>query len=295
MEVVRKELIGGEGLIYLATRVSRSTGGPEEIAEELNDRERVRRLLSNVIRMGHHSVLEHSLIRLWVDCDHQELLRLLINHKYVEVTLGNPSLISLNPRTAIELLDSEARVIGLEAIRELPMISRILGIESEAEPMLSVEMEKLSDEPLMYSFLKSPHEDPRHGFYAFWIEMSRVASHQFVRHRRLSFTQRSGRVTRPEGFIFPDLSEDALKLMREHAEMSIKLYERLLSMGVRMEDARYILPSALRTAIFVSGRQSDWHHFLKLRLDRSAQAEIRRIAEIIASVIDPRTLSNLSL
>jgi thymidylate synthase (FAD) len=295
MEVVRKELIGGEGLIYLATRVSRSTGGPEEIAEELNDRERVRRLLSNVIRMGHHSVLEHSLIRLWVDCDHQELLRLLINHKYVEVTLGNPSLISLNPRTAIELLDSEARVIGLEAIRELPMISRILGIESEAEPMLSVEMEKLSDEPLMYSFLKSPHEDPRHGFYAFWIEMSRVASHQFVRHRRLSFTQRSGRVTRPEGFIFPDLSEDALKLMREHAEMSIKLYERLLSMGVRMEDARYILPSALRTAIFVSGRQSDWHHFLKLRLDRSAQAEIRRIAEIIASVIDPRTLSNPSL
>ncbi|ACB07107.1 thymidylate synthase complementing protein ThyX [Candidatus Korarchaeum cryptofilum OPF8] len=155
-------------------------------------------------------------------------------------------------------------------------------------------MEKLSDEPLLYSFLKSPHEDPRHGFYAFWIEMSRVASHQFVRHRRLSFTQRSGRVTKPEGFIFPEVNDEALRLMREHAEMSVKLYERLLSMGVRMEDARYILPSALRTAIFVSGRQSDWHHFLKLRLDRSAQAEIRRIAEIIASVINPGTRSNHS-
>lgn len=286
MEVLESELAGGEGIIYLATRVSRKAGRPEDIASELKDIERVRRLLYSVISMGHHSVLEHSLIRLQINCDHFELSRLLLDHKYVEVSLGNPSVVSLNPRAALELLSSEARLIGIEALRKLPLISSVLGLSFEGEPKLEVEMRRLSEDPLVYSFIRSPHPDPKHGFYAFWIEMSRVASHQFVRHRRLSFTQRSGRVTKPDGFIFPKVSEEALKLMKEHAERSLKLYDELLGMGVSMEDARYVLPSALKTAIFVSGRQSDWHHFLKLRLDPSAQREIREIAEVIAEVVE---------
>ncbi|MEM4477962.1 MAG: FAD-dependent thymidylate synthase [Candidatus Korarchaeum sp.] len=285
MRVLRKELLGGEGLIYLATRVSRKSGGPEEILKELEDRQRVERLLSNVIRMGHYSVLEHSLIRLWIDCDPTEIARILLDHKYVEVSLGDPILVSMNPRAAVELLRSDAKPIGLEAITELPLISRSLGISAAGDPKLSVEPKKLSDSPLVYSLIESPHPEPKHGFYAFWIEMSRVASHQFVRHRRLSFTQRSGRVTKPEGFIFPRVSEEALEIMKEYAEEGLKLYEKLLRMGVKMEDARYVLPSALKTALFVSGRQADWYHFLELRLDPSAQSEIREIAEVIAEVV----------
>ena len=285
MRVIGKELVGGEGVIYLATRVSRKLGGPEEILRELEERERVERLLASVIRMGHHSVLEHSLMRLWVDCDHSRLAKLLLDHKYVEISFGSPSLVSMNPRSAIELLNSEAKLIGLEVIRELPLIAKALGIESSGEPRLNVEFRKLSESPLVYSLIESPHHEPKHGFYAFWIEMSRVASHQFVRHRRLSFTQRSGRVTRPEGFIFPKVDGRALEIMREYSERGLKVYEELLSMGVSMEDARYVLPSALKTALFVSGRQADWHHFLKLRLDPSAQREIREIARVIAEVV----------
>lgn len=286
MEVIRKELIGGEGVIYLAARVSRKSGRPEAIVNELKDLERVKKLLSSIIKLGHYSVLEHTLIRLWVKCDHAEISKLLLNHKYVEVSLSNPCLVSLNPRAAIELLGSEARLIGAEALSTLPLISSIVGLRTEGEPRLEVDMRKLSESPLVYSFIQSPHPDPKHGFYSFWIEMSRVTSHQFVRHRRLSFTQRSGRVTKPEGFILPKVSGEALELMKEHAERSLRLYEELLEMGVSMEDARYVLPSALKTALFVSGRQSDWHHFLKLRLDPSAQREIREIAEVIAEVIE---------
>lgn len=285
MKVIGKELVGGEGLIYLATRVSRKSGGPEGILEELKDRGRVERLLSSVIRMGHHSVLEHSLIRLSIECDPDDLAKLLLNQKYIEVTLGDPNLVSMNPRAAIELLRSDAKLIGLEAIKELPLISKALGVRSGREPNLGVEIRKLSDSPLIYSFIESPHPELKHGFYAFWIEMSRVASHQFVRHRRLSFTQRSGRVTKPEGFIFPEVGEEALAMMRDYAERGLRLYEELLKMGVKMEDARYVLPSASRTALFVSGRQADWHHFLELRLDPSAQREIREIAKVIAEVV----------
>ena len=287
MNVVRTELVGGEGIIYLATRVSRKVGGPEDIIKELNDESRVRRLLENIIKAGHLSVLEHSLIRMWVRGDWNEITNCLFHYKYVEASrLGDEVIISMNPRTAIEMVtDGSVKPLAIEALKTLPLISDILGLQANGEPNLEVEFEKVSESPPVYVFVKSPFEDPKHGFYAFWTEMSRVASHQFVRHRRLSFTQRSGRYTKPSGFVFPNLTSEALEIMKKQAESSYRTYMKLLEMGIRREDARYILPAALKTALFVSGRQSDWIHFLELRTDVHAQEEIRNFALKVAEVM----------
>jgi len=53
---------------------------------------------------------------------------------------------------------------------------------------------------------------------------------------------------------------------------------------VKMEDARYILPQACVTRMFVSGRDSAWLNFLRLRLSPEAQREIRIVAELIADL-----------
>ncbi len=287
--VEEPEVVGGEGLIYLATRVSRKVGGPEEIAEELNDVSRVRRLLRMVVKAGHFSVLEHSLVRLRVKADWGKLAQLLFRYKYLEVSHeGNLLLISLNPRTALEMLNDpreEVRRLARMALKGFPIIGEAVGISSGERPKLDVSFRKLSESPLVYSFVVEPYTPEVHGFYAFWAEMSRVASHQFVRHRRLSYTQRSGRYTRPDGFVLPEVGDEALKVMREQCVKSYEVYEKLLRMGLRREDARYVLPAALKTALFVSGRQSDWNHFLKLRTDVHAQEEIRRIALIIAEAV----------
>ena len=272
----------------MATRVSRKVGGPEEIAEELKDESRVRRLLTNIVKAGHLSVLEHSLIRIWVDAEWREMTGLLFPYKYVEASEDEGGImISLNPRTALEMVaDPRTSFIAKEALATTPIIAEASGIEVDSKPLLDVEIRRVSEDPLVYAFNSSGHEDPRHGFYSFWTEMSRVASHQFVRHRRLSFTQRSGRYTRPDGFIFPKtVGEEALEVMKEHAQLSYEVYSKLLNMGVRKEDARYVLPAALKTALFVSGRQSDWHHFLELRTDIHAQDEIRRFALVVADVM----------
>ena len=290
MRVKRVEVIGGEGLIYLATRVSRKVGGPEEIAEELEDVDRVRRLLGNIIRAGHLSVLEHSLVRIWLEADWSQVTEALFHHKYVEATPGDEVLVSMNPRTAVEVLSSPgnpvARLLAVEALKRMPLIAKAVGLDAEGEPSLHVEIRRVSEDPLVYAFSSSPHDDPRHGFFSFWTVMSRVASHQFVRHRRLSFTQRSGRYTKPDGFIFPrTVNEEIKELMRRHAMRSREVYDDLLARGVRKEDARYVLPAALKTALFVSGRQSDWHHFLELRTDIHAQDEIRGFALVVARVM----------
>ncbi len=288
MKVLRVEIVGGEGLMYLATRVSRKVGGPEDIAEELKDESRVRRLLTNIVRAGHLSVLEHSLVRVWLDAEWSELTSLLFHYKYVEAgEVAGEVILSLNPRTALEMMvDSKASFIAREALKTTPIVAEAAGLLVDSKPALEVEMRKVSEDPLVYAFNSSGYEDPRHGFYSFWTEMSRVASHQFVRHRRLSFTQRSGRYTKPDGFIFPKtVDEEALKVMRRHAQLSYEVYSKLLEMGVKREDARYVLPAALKTALFVSGRQSDWHHFLELRTDIHAQDEIRRFALVVADIM----------
>ena len=154
---------------------------------------------------------------------------------------------------------------------------------------LTVELGKKAEQDniCVYPVIQSEYPDERHAFYSFVVEgISRVCSHQFVRHRTLSFTQQSQRHVKPGDFYLPsELSENLVDLMVKGVKDSFSLYEKLVKMGMKKEDARYILPQATSTRFFVSGRKSAWNHFLDLRLDPSAQAEIRKVAKMISYFI----------
>ncbi|HIE23528.1 MAG TPA: FAD-dependent thymidylate synthase, partial [Candidatus Korarchaeota archaeon] len=181
------------------------------------------------------------------------------------------------------------RGLAEKSISEFPILSSILGMESDRRIDASVELgERIEKEGIsVYSLIRSEHKDEKHAFYSFIIEgISRVCSHQFVRHRTLSFTQQSQRHVKPGHYYLPArLSDNALSLLKKGVENSFSLYERLVKMGVKKEDARYILPQAASTRVFVSGRKNAWNHFLDLRLDPSAQEEIRKVAKIISYFI----------
>lgn len=64
-------------------------------------------------------------------------------------------------------------------------------------------------------------------------------------------------------------------------------YSLMLSYGLKPEDARFVLPNACTTEIVVSGNFREWRNFLKLRLSKRAQWEIRHAAEaILEKLID---------
>jgi thymidylate synthase (FAD) len=58
-------------------------------------------------------------------------------------------------------------------------------------------------------------------------------------------------------------------------------YKRLLELGVKPEDARYVLPEATTTEIVVTMNMRSLRNFFQLRLSRHAQAEIRFLAEMM--------------
>lgn len=133
--------------------------------------------------------------------------------------------------------------------------------------------------------LSSGHESVlEHASATFKIsEVSRSLTHQLVRHRVASYSQKSQRYCKEKrfGYIVPQviLDEEHLELAYDrYMKKAQDFYNELLDSGVKPEDARYVLPEACHTEIVMTANFREWRHFLKLRLSKRAQQEIRDLS-----------------
>lgn len=136
------------------------------------------------------------------------------------------------------------------------------------------------------------HSVLEHASFTFGIEgVSRVLTHQLVRHRIASYSQQSQRYvefTEDLPVIVPDSiaeNPEAKEKFRAHCRESFALYRELCEAGVRAEDARYLLPGATETKIIVTMNGRELRHFFRLRCCERAQWEIRRLAERMLALV----------
>jgi thymidylate synthase (FAD) len=137
----------------------------------------------------------------------------------------------------------------------------------------------------------SGHVSPfEHASFTFAVEgVSRVTTHQLVRHRIASFSQRSQRYVAMRGaecVVPPEISrnEEAARVFGESLAAARDAYERLSALGVPREDARFILPHGFETSIIVTMNARELLHFFGLRLCRRAQWEMRDTARMMLSL-----------
>jgi thymidylate synthase (FAD) len=120
-----------------------------------------------------------------------------------------------------------------------------------------------------------------HVVFTFYIEgISRVASHQLVRHRIASYTQESQRYAEVRSdYVVPDtvVRSGFEERFRELAEACYQLYREMVGSGVPYEDARYVLPQAFTTSILMTVNLRELIHIACLRLSEKAQWEIREV------------------
>ena len=62
------------------------------------------------------------------------------------------------------------------------------------------------------------------------------------------------------------------------------LYESALEKGIAKEVARFVLPLATPTRLYMTGSVRSWLHYLKARLDPATQQEHRQVAIDVADV-----------
>ena len=67
--------------------------------------------------------------------------------------------------------------------------------------------------------------------------------------------------------------------MQKHFAEGMKLYKDMLDAGVAKECARFVLPLATPTKLYMTGSVRSWIHYINLRSAHGTQKEHMRIAE----------------
>jgi len=130
-----------------------------------------------------------------------------------------------------------------------------------------------------------------HAYAAFRISgVSRAFTHQLVRHRLCSFIQQSQRYVDESNFNFiePQLiknNPEAHSIFTESIDNARKTYMKLQKLGIKNEDARFVLPNATESQIVVTANLREWRHIMELRGEPDAQWEIRRAAIEILKIL----------
>ena len=125
-----------------------------------------------------------------------------------------------------------------------------------------------------------------HISFSFGIEgVSRALTHQLVRHRLASYSQKSQRYVKA-GAEFPYIiphtvkeNSEALEIFNNAMKEIAECYNKLSALDIPAEDARYVLPNACETKIIVTMNARELLHFFALRSCNRAQWEIRELSD----------------
>jgi thymidylate synthase (FAD) len=136
-----------------------------------------------------------------------------------------------------------------------------------------------------------------HASATFYIRASRVLTHELVRHRLASYSQRSQRYVKegePRYIIPPELA--ANDTFRKAMDDAWSAYTKLLNSGVKPEIARYVLPNACETQLVMTMNFRELRHFIKLRTSPRALPEMRTVAGEVRRIMQeqaPRIFEDL--
>ena len=235
--------------------------------------------VQRMINMGHMSMLEHGTIYLTVPVN--------------EDKNGIAYYFIINPYSTVKFEDGNAYITTNY---------RVI-IENKWEEYLKYMSEPTKNhvKRITYKFI-----------------CDRGVSHEIVRHRSMSFAQESTRYCNYNKdkfdneitYIIPTKLEDKLnpgqytywdddwcdlndyKIMYpcNNDDVDVFLqqlnsdelsYSFLIDSGWKPQEARQVLPNALKTEIIVTGFEHDWEAFIRLRSAKNAHPDIQKLANLI--------------
>ncbi len=261
--------------------------------------------ISARVREGHEDIIEHVVITLrWTDTDEPAQWRMQSRHCEVSRTGEREWIVTGNARVWLNFFREGIALEALPLVRQIApeVYAGLPGTEVPTPPLPEprlpddnrlAELATYEAAPLRVTLLgytqpqlQDTEMATDHGSACFLFEgVSRACTHQLVRHRLASFSQESQRyvelqkggwkaVAPPRVQAVPE----AQALLDRSWQQMQENYQALRALGIRKEDARFLLPNAAETRIVTAMNFRAWQHFLWLRaVDKAAQWEIRRM------------------
>lgn len=247
--------------------------------------------VDRMIKLGHGAMLEHGTIYLTIDGEDPNLSR-----------------IQSNPHTKVNLVPYEV----------LTEDNYTISYKAYITTNLRVLIENNLKELLCYQVEPTEHHEKR--ITAKFI-CDRGVSHEFVRHRVFSFAQESQRYCnynkdkfnneltfiKPTWLDIPtgdytywdgdwcDIDNMKIQLPSDNGVADNFLwclnnagmqYRLLINKGLKPQEARGVLPNATKTELVMTGFESDWEGFFKLRCSGAAHPDARKLADKLRSLMN---------
>lgn len=247
--------------------------------------------VDRMIKLGHGAMLEHGTIYLTIDGEDPNL-----------------SKIQSNPYTKVNLVPYEVLTEG----------NYTISYKAHITTNLRVLIENNLKELLQYQVEPTEHHEKR--ITAKFI-CDRGVSHEFVRHRVFSFAQESQRYCnynkdkfnneltfiKPTWLDIPtgdytywdgdwcDIDNMKIQLPSDNGVADNFLwclnnagmqYRLLINKGLKPQEARGVLPNATKTELVMTGFESDWESFFKLRCSGAAHPDARKLADKLRSLMN---------
>lgn len=251
--------------------------------------------VDRVIKLGHGAMLEHGTIYLTIDGEDPNL-----------------SKIQSNPHTKVNLVPYEI----------LTEDNYTISYKAYITTNLRVLIENNLKELLCYQVEPTEHHEKR--ITAKFI-CDRGVSHEFVRHRVFSFAQESQRYCnynkdkfnneltfiKPTWLNIPtgdytywdgdwcDIDNMKIQLPSDNGVADNFLwclnnagmqYRLLINKGLKPQEARAILPNAIKTELVMTGFESDWEHFFSLRCSSKAHPDAKKLADELKSLMNVKNI-----
>jgi len=135
-----------------------------------------------------------------------------------------------------------------------------------------------------------------------WVKTVRIVcdrgvSHEIVRHRLVAYSQESTRFCNyAEGCLSsngitlihpPGLSAYQLSRRERHFWDTQALYDAEIGEGVKPQIARGVLPTCLKTELYMTCDWREWQHIFKLRDHEKAHPQMRELMEPLHDALHP--------
>ena len=212
---------------------------------------------------AHGAMLEHGAVYLKIPIKEMEINHVIFNNKYSKITNDDNYLyISTNYRVLVE---------------------------NNCEDLLKYicEPTKSHERRVTVHFITDrgvSHEYVRHRVFSFAQESTRYCNYSKNKfNNELAFIipswieMEEGRIT-TDSFGCPTIVNEETYDFLSGLGASERSYFRLINREWTPQQARQVLPNALKTELIMTGFISDWGHFFELRCDQSAHPDARALA-----------------
>ena len=255
--------------------------------------------VNRMVASKHYAMLEHGTVYLsipvwdyknmkvdrfgeYLDMNYKWLIKILKEDKY-------------SKHKIVEQKDNEVVIFSEEDLEKRPFHLEYIFITTNYRVIIENKLE------VLLQYLCEPTKYHEKRTTARFI-CDRGVSHELVRHRVFSFAQESTRYCnyskdkfgneltfiipswydRERLYIHMNKSNDSEEIQEQNFNQFLHYCERqyfkLLKQDLKPQDARAILPNALKTEVIMTGFESDWDHFFELRCAKAAHPDMQKLA-----------------